>query len=252
MRSSKSVYPIPTRLSHRRRVAKICLVISLTLIGNLASATEELLWFRNGRPTVAARQAVDILGNAAADGLDVRDYDADRLRDAVDHANNGSPLASDQIARLDQALTVAMRRYLGELRTGRVDPQQIAQNFRFTAPGFDPDALLRSALAENRLADTPARAAPPLLPYGALREALARYRGLADNPAWQRSLPPLPSGRLNPGENYAGVALLAQRLLLLGDLPAGRVAGTLRWAGRRSRQGVSGAACAECRWGDRQ
>ena len=64
-------------------------------------------------------------------------------------------------------------------------------------------------------------AAPPLPQYTELREALARYRELAGNPAWQKNLPPLPGDKLTPGQPYAGTPLLVQRLTLLGDLPAG-------------------------------
>lgn len=53
-----------------------------------------------------------------------------------------------------------------------------------------------------------------------LREALIRYRELSGNPAWQRNLPPLPDTKLSTGQAYAGLALLVQRLVLLGDLPA--------------------------------
>ena len=53
-----------------------------------------------------------------------------------------------------------------------------------------------------------------------LRGALARYRELSGNPAWQKNLPPIPDKKLTAGQPYAGIALLVQRLVLLGDLPA--------------------------------
>ncbi len=64
-------------------------------------------------------------------------------------------------------------------------------------------------------------ATPPLSQSAELEEALARYRELAENPAWQKKLPPLPGTKLTPGQPYAGVPLLVRRLALLGDLPAG-------------------------------
>jgi len=224
MRPTTKIHPKSTRPG-QRQVAGICLVIGLAAISNLAAAANDLLWFGNGRPTVAAHQAVDILGNAAADGLDARDYDADRLRNALVLANDGPPLADERMASLDQALTAAMLRYLAELRFGRVDPRQIDENFSSTAAGgFDPDTFLRAAIAENRLAEAPAGAAPPLPLYASLRAALADYRALSDDPAWQTPLPPLPGKKLMAGENYAGIPLLTQRLILLGDLPAGTAA----------------------------
>ncbi len=54
-----------------------------------------------------------------------------------------------------------------------------------------------------------------------LREALTRYRELSGNPAWQKPLPPIPDNKLTTGQPYTGIALLVQRLVLLGDLPTG-------------------------------
>jgi murein L,D-transpeptidase YcbB/YkuD len=62
-------------------------------------------------------------------------------------------------------------------------------------------------------------AAPTLPLYGQLRDALARYSALGDHPAWQQPLPAPPRGKLEPGQPYAGLAVLADRLRALGDLP---------------------------------
>ena len=82
-----------------------------------------------------------------------------------------------------------------------------------------------STLASSSLAvasETPATSASPLPQQDAeLHEALARYRELSGNPAWQQNLPPPPDSKLTAGQPYAGIALLTRRLVLLGDLPAG-------------------------------
>jgi murein L,D-transpeptidase YcbB/YkuD len=55
---------------------------------------------------------------------------------------------------------------------------------------------------------------------------LAKHRALLGHDAWRQSLPPLPQApgsrtpKLEPGQPYAGLALLAQRLAALGDLAA--------------------------------
>ena len=82
-----------------------------------------------------------------------------------------------------------------------------------TAAADPADASVDGTVAQS--------AAPPLPQYAELHQALARYRELAGNPAWQQKLPPPPGDKLIPGQPYAGVALLVRRLLLLGDLPAG-------------------------------
>ncbi|KFB78120.1 L,D-transpeptidase family protein [Candidatus Accumulibacter cognatus] len=210
----------------------ICLALGLTIASYYSSATEALLWFATERPTLAARQAVDLLAQAAADGLEAQDYNAEGLQKAIENAVNVMALAEDQVTRIDLALTSAMRRYLNDLHFGRVDPHQLGANYRQAAGAFDADLLLTSAITDDRLAQTVRRVAPALPQYGSLQEALAHYRELAGHPAWQQDLPPLPNGHLKPGEKYAGIAALWQRLELLGDLrtdaaPPGRYEGTI-------------------------
>ncbi|WP_043366305.1 murein L,D-transpeptidase [Cupriavidus sp. WS] len=187
-----------------------------------AEAAEAALWFSQGRPVAEARQAVDALADAAADGLAPDEYGAAPLRRALAQAQDGPPLAPDAADRLDRALTTAMEHYLADLHGGRIDPRQIHENFSGTAdPRFDAAAYLRAAVAAHRLPEAVRQAAPAFPLYGALREALARYRALAAGSAWQAPLPPLPARKLAPGAPYAGVPALARRLAALGDLPAG-------------------------------
>ncbi len=199
----------------------ICLTVGLTIASLPPALADTLRWFSAGRPTATAHQAVGLLTSAADDGLDANDYGAEHLRKAIDNATSGPLLPDQRIAQIDLALTSAMVRYLADLHGGRVDPQRLAENYTpASSPGFDPDALLLTAIANDRLAEAARRAAPPLAQYLELQEALARYRELAGNPAWHKALPPPAGGKLTPGQTYAGLAALSQRLRLLGDLPA--------------------------------
>ena len=72
----------------RGHIPALCLAIGLVSASSLAPAADAPLWFTEEGPTLAARQAVDLLVNAAADGLDRRDYNADWLRDTL--AGTGS------------------------------------------------------------------------------------------------------------------------------------------------------------------
>jgi len=190
-----------------------------------ACSAGELLWFEGDRPGAAARQAVDLLSDAGSHGLQARDYDAEALREAVAQAT-AQPRSGDAAnARLDQDLTVAMLRYLRDLHDGRVAPRQVHAGF--TPPRrdpFDAAAALHDAVAHGQVADAVQRAVPQVPQYERLREALGRYRALADHAAWRTPLPPLPAGargrpgKLEPGQAYAGLGQLAQRLAALGDL----------------------------------
>ena len=86
---------------------------------------------------------------------------------------------------------------------------------------FDAEAVLRDALARHDLAYAVRRAAPALPQYERLREALARYRSLAGDPAWSTPLPGLPAHRIHARPRPARLGdarvkrLLAATLALL-------------------------------------
>lgn len=77
------------------------------------------------------------------------------------------------------------------------------------------------ALLTGLLIFSPAHANPPIQ---GLEAALWHYRQLAAQPetqaAWTQGLQPFGARKLEPGKPYAGLALLVQRLVILGDLPA--------------------------------
>jgi L,D-transpeptidase YcbB len=194
-------------------------------------------WFENSRPTALAQQAVELLAHAASHGLDPRDYDAGALWQAVTFAAQGAAPPPETAARLEQALSAAMARYLAHLHGGRVDPRRVYPEFALApSAAFDAAATLREALASGRLREAVQNSAPRVPLYEMLRTALARYRVLSDSTlGWHQALPPLPgavrggAGKLEPGQPYAGLALLAQRLAALGDLvpPPGNAATAL-------------------------
>ncbi|NSX03199.1 L,D-transpeptidase family protein [Cupriavidus gilardii] len=204
--------------SHRWLVG----ALTALLIGFATGAMAQPLWFVGGKPTQAALQAVSALVDAPADGLEPEDYDADTLRRSIAQAANGPALPPEAVDRLDGALTAAMHRYLSDLHKGRVDPRKVQANFTMTEEKpFDPDSYLRAAVQANRLPAAIREAAPSFPLYGTLREALARYRGLAAQPHWKTPLPALPEGKLKEGMRYTGLPQMAQRLTALGDLPSG-------------------------------
>ena len=176
------------------------------------------LWVdRIGRPSRAAREGLTLLGGAAAEGLDPADYDAaglDRLAATLDAVQ--SPDA-DTVAAFDIALSAALLRYFRHVHLGRVDPQTIGFRVRMPDDSHDFATLLRSAVAEDRVASAGADLAPALVQYRALRTALARYRSIA-SPGIGEPLAVTPAVR--PGEPYAGLDDLTRQLHALGDLPA--------------------------------
>jgi murein L,D-transpeptidase YcbB/YkuD len=185
-------------------------------------STQTPFWFDADRPSVQAQQAVQILLTAADEGLEPHHYQAADLNQAVTRASAGSALTPSQQAQLDAALTQAMQHYLSDLSRGRVNPSQIKANFSTPSDtAVDVAAWLRTVVREQRLRQAVtqlATQAPMAVP---LRQALAQYRALIPHPAWQSPLAPLPGRKLEAGQAYTGLPLLAQRLQALGDLATG-------------------------------
>lgn len=205
---------------------RVCGWLLLSLAGAAAAAdpqdTQAPLWFDADRPTLQARQAVRILLSAAEEGLEPQHYQAADLNQAVAQASAAPALAPADQARLDAALTRAMQHYLGDLSHGRVNPSQIEADFsKPGGPAVDVAAWLRAAVREQRLSQAATQLATQAPMAAPLRQALTQYRALRQHPAWQSPLAPLPARKLEPGQAYAGLALLTQRLQALGDLATG-------------------------------
>jgi murein L,D-transpeptidase YcbB/YkuD len=197
-------------------MVRLCLCLALLLPWQGSWGHEGLLWFANGQATAQAHQAVDFLADAASEGLDAGDYDAEGLRRAL------SDSTPPDIAQADARLTLAMARYLTDLHVGRIDPELLGQ--RYDQPiddAFDPIELLHRSVPENQLISAIEQALPKLAPYAALRRALAQYRALIHHAAWLQPLPAYGARPLKPGRPYLGLAQLAERLMALGDLASG-------------------------------
>ncbi len=208
------------------RSAFWALLLALSAHGVAVGA--DLAWFDGARPGMQAQQAIDLLAAAGTHGLEPRDYDADALRQSVLRTSQHATLDAAAAAALDRKLTQTMERYLADLRRGRIDPQQLPHGY--AAPrrdDFDPASYLQAALAGKRLPAAARDAMPRIPQYERLRESLAKYRLLVDQPAWNTPLPALPPGasgippKLEPGQTWIGVPLLRQRLTALGDLDPG-------------------------------
>ena len=143
----------------------------LVLVG-AAHAASAAAFMEAGRPTRAAQQAVAVLADASAEGLQPQDYDSQRLTQAVLEAAQGAALDARAAERLDGALTAALHRYLGDLHSGRIDPHQVHADFKVASPErIDLESYLAAALDNPQLADALRAAAPHIPLYASLRAA---------------------------------------------------------------------------------
>ena len=178
-------------------------------------------WFLpNGHPNPQVAAALQVLSNADTQGLEPATYNTTALIEAfAGLAQAGGQAATpEQQQHLNSLLTSRLASYLNDLRNGRVDPHKVHQKFNVPAkPAFDARQYIAGALQDNRLEQAFAEAQPKVPMYAAVVKAMAHYRTLAADPIWSTPLPPLPSRKLEPGQTYAGLPLLMQRLAVLGD-----------------------------------
>ena len=167
----------------------------------------------------APRAMLAELAAAPSHGLDAADYDVDWLGGEVKAIAAGDR-ASERVARVDVALTVAFFRLLSDLHHGRVPPARAGFKFDSGDKPLDLPALLRRGMTTSRWHDVVVAAEPPFPLYRRLKDALARYRAFTTAPLLPLLEVPTGLRKVEPGGVYAGVAALAERLRLVGDLPA--------------------------------
>jgi murein L,D-transpeptidase YcbB/YkuD len=176
------------------------------------------LWTdESGRPIAEARSALEIIAFASDDGLDPDDYALASLSAGIDALVAAPAPAPEQVASFEIALSTAIVTLFHHLHFGRVEPRHVDFRLGPTREGHDIAAMIRDAIAHRRLADAAAALRPPLAQYARLRAALALYRRHTAHRSFDTALP---AAVVRPGDRYAGLAGLAQRLTVLGDLPS--------------------------------
>jgi len=170
-------------------------------------------------PAGPARAVLAEIKDASNDGLEAADYDVDWLEMEL-AAIAGGDRTPARVASADVALTVSFFRLLSDLNRGRVSPERAG--FKLDVPDkvLDLPVLLRRGLDSGRWHEIVDSVEPQFVLYRRLEGALLRYRSFATHTL--SPLPPLPAGKrkIAPGDAYAGVAAVVERLRLVGDLPA--------------------------------
>lgn len=167
---------------------------------------------RAGRPTAQSTQALQMLGQAAAEGLDPADYDVEGLATL-----SRSPAPAYNALEFELRLSASLLRYLTHLHAGRVDPRRLS----YPLPAHPADDIvprLHAALAAGTLARTAAELTPQLPQYRLLRSALARHRARAADPAGAQT--PRFDRVLRPGDAHPSLGSLQAWLMAEDDLAA--------------------------------
>ena len=160
------------------------------------------------------------IGDAAADGLDPRDYHQallERLRGEV--AAKGQSDAA-LLADYDLVLTDALVRLGYHLMFGKVDPERVDPNWNMAREihGFVPAVEIQRILETGDVYQALEREKPGHRVYVGLKRELARYREVEAAGGW----PLMPAGpALRVGAIDARVPVLKRRLQATGDLVPG-------------------------------
>ncbi|QJR00519.1 L,D-transpeptidase family protein [Halomonas sp. PGE1] len=175
---------------------------------------------RESRPAWGERQQVaafaEALETLESDGLDPRDYRADRLvaeHRRLQEANAGPA----EQARFELATSTLLLTALRHLQRGRLDPRTVDPQWEIPVEParLDFEAISR-AVDGQRFEQAFGEARPAYAPYERLRSGLARYRNIERVGGWA----PLPGEPrvLRRGDVDDVVALLRSRLAMEGEL----------------------------------
>jgi murein L,D-transpeptidase YcbB/YkuD len=183
----------------------------------------QLIWLGTERSEKNREDALTVLNNATADGLNPLNYDAERLRGYFQHALTLPQSAMAELASYDVALSIALVHYARDQYIGRVDPRNFDYPAQFAAKSASDIAiLLDQYLKRQNLADMPEALAPKINQYRQLKSLLAGYRQQNTTTQWPKLVL---TKSLHPGEQDPQLPELRRHLLDLGELTATEIAG---------------------------
>jgi len=185
----------------------------------------EIAWTRDGKPTAQALAFTQAFDDGAQKGLNPEDYDASRWAGRVAALKSN---LDEAFAEYDVAMTVAVMRYMSDIRTGRINPQHFnfginTQEKRYDLPEFVSD----NAVDADDVPKLIASAEPDNEEYRQTEQALVKYLDLAKQQkvSGAEDLPTV-AKPVSVGGAYPALDALVARLQLEGDLEDAPAAAT--------------------------
>ncbi|MFZ1990429.1 MAG: L,D-transpeptidase family protein [Alphaproteobacteria bacterium] len=132
------------------------------------------IWITDKAGSALAQSTLMAAGN---EGLNPEDYHAS----AIAKLAGGTTL--DQVGR-ELLLTDGLLKYAYDLRLGHLAPNEVDGDIELPAQSFQAAGELSKALAGGTLGQFLADLPPPHPEYAALRDALKRYRKIAEDGGW--------------------------------------------------------------------
>lgn len=172
---------------------------------------DEPIWDRKDGYGEIARAAIVALRASPERGLLPQDYDGALLDSIAEAGPDPDPFRRSE---RDLLLTLAVLRYLRDLRDGRIAVTPFG-HLKTGVPIPTDVGLLTRAAAGTPIESLAREVEPHLAQYRNLLAQLTVYRALADT----FRLHALAPGAVRPGQRFAGTAELRRRLVAFGDLP---------------------------------
>ena len=177
-------------------------------------------WLTAEKPRPQAQELLKAIDASAAEGLDPRRYQKERLASLLHEVEElksyDDPAAQRLLAYTDMHLTYTFLTLASHLATGRQQPETLRIDWYTKPRSVDLDARLEKSLADaGNLDDALRTLRPPEDGYKPLINALARYRQIAAQGGWQEIAP---AEKLVPGSRSESVGRLKARLRAEGDL----------------------------------
>jgi L,D-transpeptidase YcbB len=178
----------------------------------------EPAWLDGRQPRSQMDQLIVTLQHVDRDGIDPELYDASTLAARRAEAGRGffggKGFDPDTAASFDVQLTYLYLRYASDITNGVGNLPRIDPSWQIKPTKIDTGALLQAAIDQDRVAQSLEDLLPRDPQYIALRDALAKYRAIAQKGGW----PSVPASlKLKPGQHSPAVAPIERRLAATGD-----------------------------------
>lgn len=186
-------------------------IIDRQLLGLYVRNRMQPFWLEQGGLNSKAKALVKTLQDSASDGLSPDDYKVAEILTLEPRQDEASR------ARLDVLLTLALVRYIADIKEGSADPCLLDPVLFASARDQEVDIqqVVDQALQTEDIVSFLKDQAPSHAAYQGLRRALARYRQIEGNGGWKQ----IPTGKtIHPGDSDPRLPLIAQRLEITGEL----------------------------------
>lgn len=181
-------------------------------------------WSSEKGPLPQADELVKAIQDADKEGLRASDYHLSSIESTLaevkENQKKKKKLNPRRLVDLDLLLTDAFLIYGSHLLSGRVNPETIDAEWFANRREANLAEILQNALDANDIAGTLQSLLPPQAGYKRLREALARYKMIAEQSEWQT----IEDGpKLQRVDKNMRVVQLRSRLKASSDLTAANV-----------------------------